>query len=156
VSAQIRPWYAQNARQLLENRQHGMTPDGPVVVSLVAGEFDHPALFVHADMPHDRLDWRMLVNLTVWVWASSKAPLQQVLDTVYRIATAKPKELILRFEHADIVHDIEVGYGHHLPSVAGVSAVHQFQWSPINVGGTSLGYRLKKALLSKKPNGEFL
>lgn len=150
------PWYAQNARLLLQNRQHGITPDGPVVVSLVAGEFDLPTLFVHADMPIDRLDWRMLVNLTVWVWASAKAPIERVLETVYRIAIARPKELILRFEHGDEVHDVEVGYGHHLPGVAGFAPVHQFQWAPINVGGTALGRRLKRALLSKKPNGVFL
>ncbi|MBP9149236.1 MAG: hypothetical protein KBG00_10690 [Rhodoferax sp.] len=108
------------------------------------------------DLPHDRIDWRMLVNLSVWVWASAKAPLQQVLDTVYRIALVRPRELVLRFEQGDMVHDIEVGYGHHLPATAGVAAVHRFQWAPINVGGSPLGYRLKKALLSKKPNGEFL
>ncbi len=98
----------------------------------------------------------MLVNLSVWVFATAAVPLQRVIDTVYRIALARPKDLILRFEQGDTVHDVEVGYGHHLPAVADCYPVHQFQWSPINVGGTVFGRRLKKALLSKKPNGEKL
>jgi len=62
----------------------------------------------------------------------------------------------LCFEQGDVLHSVEVGYGHHMPAVADCYPVHQFQWGPINVGGTALGRRLKKALLSKKPTGEFL
>lgn len=151
-----RPWYAQNARYLLENRQQGIVPDGPIVVSLVGGEFDQLALFVRPDMPVDRIDWRMLVNLPVWVWVNARAPLQWVLNTVHHIAAARPKELILRFEQGETIHDIDVGYGHHMPPIADICASHYFQWTPINVGGTALGYRLKKALLSKKKYGEIL
>lgn len=152
----MQPWYAQNARYLLENRQQGVTPDGPVVVSLVSGEFEQLALFVRADMPPERIDWRMLVNLPVWVWVNAKAPLQWVLSTVHHIAMARPKELILRFEQGDKVHDVEVGYGHHLPAIADIAAVHEFQWAPLNVGGTIVGRRLEKALLKHQPKGKFL
>lgn len=152
-----RPFYAQNARQLLDNRRVGAIPQDPVVVALSADYFpDHVTLLVTADFPPERMDWRMLVNLSVWVFAKASVPLQRVIDTVYRIALARPKELILRFEHGGTVHDVEVGYGHHLHAVADCYPVHQFQWCPINVGGTGLGRRLKKALLSKKPDGEKL
>ena len=152
-----RPFYAQNARQLLDNRRLGVAPQKPVVVALCAGHFpDQVTLLASADLPPERMDWRMLVNLSVWVWASATVPLQRVLETVYRIAQARPRELVLCFWQDDVLHSVEVGYGHHLPAVANCFAVHQFQWDPINVGGTHLGRRLKKALLSKKPTGEFL
>lgn len=152
-----RPFYAQNARQLLDNRRIGVVPADPVVVALSGGSFPgHVTLLASADLPAERMDWSMLVNLSVWVLASAKVPLRKVIDAVYRIALARPKELVLRFEHGEKVHDVEVGYGHHLPAVADCYPVHQFQWCPINVGGTGLGRRLKKALLSKKPDGEKL
>jgi len=152
----MKPWYATGARQLLQNRKDGLMPEGPVVVSLVGGEFTETALFTRPDMPMDLMDWRMLVNLTVWVWASAKAPLDRIVELTWRIAQVRPKELVLRFEHGDAVHDIDVGSGHHLPAIADISPVHQFFWAPINVGGTALGLRIKKALLSKKTYGEIL
>lgn len=153
----MKPWYATGARQLLQNRQDGQMPIEPVVVSLVGGDFDDAtALYARPDMPMDLMDWRMLVNLTVWVWASAKAPLDRIVETTWRIAQARPKDLVLRFDHGDTVHDIDVGSGHHLAAIAGTFPVHQFWWAPINVGGTVLGYRIKKALLAKKSYGAIL
>lgn len=149
-------WYATGARQLLQDRQDGLMPAEPVVVSMVSGEFDETALYVRPDMPQELMDWRMLVNLTVWVWASAKAPLDRIVETTWRIAQARPKELILRFEHGDKVHDIDVGSGYHRPAIAGVLPAHQFWWMPVNVGGTALGLRIKKSLLSKKSYGAIL
>lgn len=150
----MRPYYAMNARQLLEKRKAGTTPAAPVVVSFFEGFYpNQETLFVADDMPSERMDWRMLVNLSVWVIVDKSVALEKMLETVFRIALAKPKELILRFEQGDKVHDIEVGYGHHLPAIAGIPAVHEFQWAPINVGGTAMGKRLVKALKLKKPNG---
>lgn len=153
----MRPYYAGNARQLLELRKSGQTPDKPVVVTFFEGFYPgQETLFLSDEMPAQRMDWRMLVNLSVWVIVDKTIALETMLETVFRIALARPKELILRFEQGDKVHDIEVGYGHHLPSVAGIPAVHEFQWAPINVGGTSLGKRLVKALKTKSKNGEKL
>jgi len=145
-TATAKPWYASNARGLLENRREGHTPDAPVNVSLMGGEFDDIALFVRPDMPAQMLDWRMLVNLDVWLWANPSIPLGQVLATASRIAHARPKELILRFEQGNQIHDIEVGSGTHRPAIADIAAEHTFTWMPINLGGTPIGKRLRDAL----------
>lgn len=146
-----RPFYATNARDLLETRQQGMVPAGPVVVSLVGGEFSEPVLYVRTDMPADRLDWRMLVNLDVWLWASPAAPLNWLLGIASRIAAVRPKTLFLRFEDAGQVHDVEVGEGIHRPSIADIPAHHSFTWVPINCCGTLWGARLRKALIATHP-----
>src|ERR1035437_6484283 len=107
-------FYAQNARQLLESRQNGLIPAGPVVVSLVGGNFTETALFVRDDMPLNRLDWRMLVDLDVWVWATKKVALASVIAVTHAVAKAKPKTLFLRFEDTQKhVHDVDVGSGRH-------------------------------------------
>jgi hypothetical protein len=100
-------------------------------------------------MPTDRLDWRMLVDLDVWLWASAEAPMDWVVDTAWRIAQARPRELIVRFETAQHIHDINLGSGTHRPAVAGLAPEHRFWWLPINVGGTSIGYRILSALTKK-------
>ena len=150
------PWYATNARGLLEARKQGKSPPGPVVVSLVGEHFTETALFLRNDMPGDRMDWRMLGDLDVWIWANAQASMQWIVDTTWRIARARPKELVLRFDHGGKVHDIECGSGHHLPAIADIPAVHQFQWAPINTGGTQLGKRIKRALLAAHPYGAIL
>ena len=150
------PWYVANARNLLETRKQGLAPEGPVVVSLVGQSFPHTTLHCRADVPADRLDWRMLVNLDVWVWAGPAATLDWIIATVWRIAQVRPSELLLRFEHADAIHDIDCGTGIHHPEVAHIPAVHQFIWCPINVGGTGLGYRIKDALCGAHRKGQTL
>lgn len=150
------PWYATNARSLLAARREGLTPTGPVVVSLVGQEFGEPALYLRPDVAPERFDWRMLVNLEVWVWASASAPLGWVVDTVWRIAKARPAELALRFEHGGKTHDIDCGSGCHHPAVADIPAVHEFLWLPINTGGTALGYRILRALTNQHPKGQKL
>lgn len=153
----MRPYYAHNARHLLEQRKGGTTPATPVVVSFFEGFYpNNETLFASEDMPSERMDWTMLVNLSVWVIVDKSIALEKILETVFRIALVKPKELILRFEQGDRVHDVEVGYGHHLPAIADIAAVHEFQWAPINVGGTTIGKRLVKALKLKKKSGEKL
>lgn len=153
------PWYATNARTLLDARRNGMVPAGPVVVSLVGGEFDQTALYVRPDMPMARMDWRMLVNLDVWVWANAGAALDWVLETTLAIARARPSDLYLRFQDpTGQMHDVAVGRGFHHPQVnppagvdaAPVPALHDFHWCPINVGGSALGNRLQKALKAKQ------
>lgn len=146
-----RPWYATNARRLLEIRQQGKKPAGPVVVSLVGGDFSdvsaHP-LYVRPDMPVDRMDWRMLVNLQVWLWAGPGAALDWMLATADRIAQVRPADLILRFEEGAEIHDVEVGSGFHLPAVGDIPPVHEFTWVPINCSGTRWGGRLRTALIA--------
>ena len=141
-----KPWYASSARTLLANRREGFTPDSPINVSLMGGEFDDIALFVRPDMPVEMLDWRMLVNLDVHLWANPTVAIGKVLATASRIAHARPKELVLRFEQANHIHDIEVGSATHRPAIADIPAEHTFTWMPINLGGTPLGKRLRDAL----------
>jgi hypothetical protein len=149
-------WYAANARNLLSTRRQGLAPQGPVVVSLVGQEFEQTALYLRPDVAPDRFDWRMLVNLDVWVWASPAASLDWVIETVWRIAKSRPAELALRFEHGDKTHDIDCGTGIHHPAIADIPAVHEFIWLPINTGGSALGYRILRALTAQHPKGQML
>lgn len=145
----MKPWYAQGARKLLEARERGLMPSDPVVVTL--GDRDIPgALVVNKDMPVDRMDWRMLVNLDVHVVAGQSADLSWLLETVSRIAQCRPKTLFLRFDHEG-VHDVEVGEGLHLPAVRELPATHTFDWVPINCSGSHIGAQLRKALIQKHP-----
>ena len=147
-----KPWYATNARNLLDMRKQGTKPAGPVVVSLIGGNFHDIAetvLHVRQDMPVDRLDWRMLVDLDVWVWAGPDAPIDWIVDTTWRIAQARPRELLVRFETLLEIHDINIGSGTHRPAIASLPPEHGFLWLPINVGGTRIGYRILKSLTRK-------
>jgi hypothetical protein len=146
-----KPWYATNARNLLETRRQGLIPEGPVNVAMAGGEFGGGALYLRPEMPADRLDWRMLVNLDVWVWANPQASLEWVTDTVWRIAKVRPNSLCLRFEHDGHTHDIDCGTGIHHPKVQDIAAVHEFWWLPINTGGTPIGYRILRALTAEYP-----
>ena len=150
------PWYATNARQLLDARRQGMAPNGPVIVSLVGGTFHEPTLYAKPDMPVERLDWRMLVNLTVWVHATAQARMDWLTETVWRSAHCRPAELCIEFHHEGREHAVDCGSGHHLPAIADIPAVHRFWWLPVNVGGTGLGYRLKRALLAQHPSDVML
>lgn len=158
-------WYAQNARQLLDARKQGLTPDGQVVVSLVGSEFPGATvLHVRPEMPADRMDWRMLVNLPVWVWANGRAPLGWLVATTARIAAARPSELVVRFEQPREVsfdfngekttetidtHDIEVGRGLHIPAVADIAPCHTFTWAPIRLSPTKIATGIQNALIAK-------
>ena len=146
-----RPWFASNARTLLEARQNGMSPDGVVTVSMMGSVSGGLTLFVRDDMPTDRLDWRMLVNLPVVVWANSQMPFDRVDAVVHGIAKVRPSDLQLCFVHDEQTHLIDCGSGWHRPPVADIPAAHEFQWNPINLGGTALGYRLKAALKKNHP-----
>lgn len=154
-------WYAQNARQLLESRQQGMTPDGQVVVSLVGGShLGATVLHVRQEMPVDRIDWRMLVNLPVVVWANSRAPLSWLVATTARIAAARPSDLVVRFEHQNgedrEAHDIEVGHGTHIPAVSDIPPHHAFWWGPIRLSPTHIAKGIQKALEAKHSFGTTL
>lgn len=141
-----RPWFATNARDLLETRRQGFRPDGPVHVSFMGPVADAVTLFVHDDMPVERMDWRMLVNVEVVVLAQSGVPFERIVTVLKAISDAKPSELQLCFLHRDEWHLIDCGSGAHIQAVADVPALHDFRWQPINLGGTALGYRLKAAI----------
>lgn len=145
----MKPWYAINARDLLETRKQGMQPEGPVHVAMDGGNFDGTALYLRPDMPLDRMDWRMLVNLEVWLWATPAVPLERVLDTALRIAHVKPSRLILRFDDGEQVHDIDIGSGTHRGPVADIPAEHSFLWAPMRLSWTRLGNLLQKSLRNK-------
>lgn len=150
----MRPWYATNARDLLQAREQRFAPAGPVVVTLVGGDFStvtETALYVRPDMPVERLDWRMLVNLDVWLWAGRSAALEWLLESTSRIAHAQPRFLLLRFEEFGDIHDVEIGTGLHIPPVLDLPGVHYFDWVPVNCTGTRVGAQLREALINKHP-----
>lgn len=147
----LQPWYALNARQLLANREAGMRPAGTVQVTLTTAENPPGALLVRPDMPADRLDWRMLVDLPVWLWSDTTVPLDRLAAIARAIAGRRPSALLLRFLTGETVHDIEVGYGNHRPAIADIPAEHAFVWVPLNLGGTLIGSRLTRALQHVAP-----
>lgn len=141
------PWYASNARDLLEMRRQGLKPERPVNVSLMGQIPDgNLTLYVRETMPADRLEWRMLVNLDVIVWADTGTPFDRVMATVWAIAKTRPAGLQLCFLHRDAWHLIDCGSGYHLPKVSDVQALHEFRWQPLNFGGTAFGHRLRAAM----------
>lgn len=149
-----RPWYASNARELLESRQQGMKPEGWVTVALGGGKFASPMLSVRSDMPAERLDWQMLAGLKVQVEATPRVPVERIEAIVHGIAGAKPAELRLHFSTPDgDTHQIDVGSGVHLPPVADVPAVHNFFWAPLSLRGTNGERALVRSLLRHQPKG---
>lgn len=144
----MRPWYAIGARRLLDMRRRGIVPKRSLVVSMIGGDLDDATLYVTADMPLERLDWRMLVNLDVIVWTSAKAELDRIVAVVWHIAQARPKTLYLRFAESDFVHDVYCGTGHHRPAYGEIPAAHEFLWAPVRTVGTEIGRRLMLALTS--------
>lgn len=154
-----RPWYATNARDLLEARRNGMAPAGPVVVSLIGGAFGKLAaatLYVNEDVPVERLDWRMLVNLEVWLWADAGTPLERLLQLLDGIARARPRRLCLRFDQGAETHDIDLGSGYHMPTVGDLPAVHEFHWAPLALNYTPIERRLCQAARVKHARGTVL
>lgn len=145
-----RPWYPVNGRALLETRRQGMSPARPVVVSLIGGQYHASALYVHDDMPVERMAWQMLVNLHVHVLASPAVPFDRIERVLWDIAHVRPKELVLQFVVGDAVHEIDCGTGMHLPPVAHFPAMRHFHWLPITTTpGPAL--QLKRALVSNHP-----
>lgn len=145
----MKPWYAGNARNLLQARQQGSVPYGPVIVEMTGGAWDVTTLHLDDSMPVDKLDWRMLVNLEVWLWANPKVALERITETALRIAKARPKTLFVRFEAGQQIHDVQVGDGFHLEPPAPLQAVHEFSVCISNNSGTKLGASMRRALLSK-------
>lgn len=148
------PWYAGNARDLLDMRRQSLRPERPVNVSLMGSVPDENlTLYVRDGMPAERLDWRMLVNLDAIVWADTGTPFDRLTTTLWRIAQARPHGLQLCFLHADAWHLIDLGSGYHLPAVADVPALHEFLWCPLNFGGTAYGHRLRTAITKTHKTG---
>lgn len=145
-----RPWYAGGARQLLDERKRGMKPPEPVVVHM-SGPVQRGGtpLQVNPEMPIARLDWRMLVNLEVWLCADHLRPVADILTVVLAIAHVKPRDLILRFtDQRGFVHDIAVGTGHHTLGLPehGIAPEHSFLFGPINLSGSRIGRAFTAAL----------
>ena len=150
----MRPWYASNARTLLEARQQGMKPQGWVTVTLVGGQHDQPTLYVRDDMPADRMNWQMLAGLHVVVVAGPSASPERIERVVRDIAAVKPEELRLHFVTPDgDLHQVDVGTGVHHPAVGDMPACHDFHWAPIALRGTRGERALVRALLRHQPGG---
>lgn len=165
------PWYAVNARDLLETRRQGGLPPGPVVVSAIGGSFGNVAaatLYVHADMPVDRLDWRMLVNLEALVWGDKSVPLARLLQLLDGIARVRPRRLCLRFdqhwswvspggrEYEAETHDVDIGAGYHVLALRDLPEVHEFYWDPFPLNFTPVEARLCQAARSLHQQGTIL
>lgn len=145
------PLYAINARRLLEARRNGYMPDDAVSVALFHADdlCKYPSIVVKPDMSVKALDWSMLVNLEVWLWANATVPLERVVDLVIAVAKVSPRELVLRFEERPgVVHDIDVGSGYHHNGnpAAGIAPEHSFFWLPLNLALSKVGMNLKHAL----------
>lgn len=145
----MKPWYAGNARQLLEARKHGQTPDGPVVVSMIGTVPGGMNLYVNEDDPLERLDWRMLVNLEVWVWADASTPLSRLMAICSHIAKARPQRLVLRFNGSGETHDVEIGSGQHHRALSDIPAQHDFVWAPMASTFTNVADQLRTALVAQ-------
>lgn len=138
---------------LCEMRRNGVKPGKPVHVA-----FTDPVVVGLTLHMRDaaNFDWRALVALDVIVWADTKTPFSDVAQTVVQIARARPAELQLCLLHGDQWHLVDCGSGRLFPAVEGVEQIHEFQWQPINLGGTAMGYRLKAALQKALKPGAYL
>lgn len=164
-------WYAVNARDLLETRHQRMKPRGPVIVSTIGGDFGRLAgatLYVHDDMPAERLDWRMLADLEAWLWADDGVAVSRVLTLLDGIARARPRRLCLRFdkpwswvspggrEYEQNTHDVDIGTGFHTLAIRELPDVHEFHWDPFPLNWTPIEHRLAAAATTKHPRGTVL
>lgn len=145
----MKPAYAGNARNLLQARKNGYTPFGPVIVSMTGDEWDETTLHLYADMPIKSLDWRMLVDLDVWLWANVSVALDRVTEVAMQIARVRPKTLFVRFEADGAVHDVQFGDGFHRPKILDLPAVHEFSVCITNNTGSKIGAALRRALMAK-------
>jgi hypothetical protein len=140
---------------LTEMRRAGMRPDRPVNVAFTDPAASGLTLFMR-DVTRRPFDWRVLVGLDVIVWADTKTAFAEVSRTVVDIARARPAELQLCFLHGEEWHLIDCGSGRFQPDVQDVPGHHEFQWQPINLGSSAMGYRLKAALHKTIKPGAYL
>jgi hypothetical protein len=152
VNRRVQPWYAAGGRQLLETRRAGQMPEGPVSVILAGDSIGGGvALRVHDDTPLERLDWRMLVNLPVWLLATPAVPLERVLRVARDIAAVRPARLTLRFHAGEQRHDVDVGSGRHIAAFDVFPPHHEFTWHPMDLTYTQVGAQLCRALVRELP-----
>jgi hypothetical protein len=152
--AGVKPWYATNARDLLETRQQGKRPAGAVVVSLVGGGFVDVARQPRCTCSRT---CRWTAGLAdagqprgVAVGRPCGAALDWMLATASRIAQARPSrsDAALRGRRGE-VHDVEVGTAIHLPRFAAFRQ-HGFT-GPDQLRGTQWGAKLRHALIATHP-----
>lgn len=132
-------------------RRKGLKPGFPVHVA-----FTEPAVDGMTLHPHNVPDWRALVGLEVIVWADPSTAFVDVARAVLAIAKARPAELQLCFLHLGTWHLIDCGSGRHFPAVLDIPERHEFQWEPVNLGGTPMGYQIKAALHKTLKPGAYL
>lgn len=147
-------WFATNARALLEQRRKGSMPAGAVNVNLDISDQDigyaGHVITVRKSDPLERLDWRMLANLTVWIWADDSQPIERLVALTKDIVKVNPLGLYVRFvDTKGIVHDVDCGSGTHRPGLPehGVAPEHNFIFCPMNLAGSRIGRELCRALV---------
>lgn len=142
-----RPWYATNARNLLDARKHGMVPESQVNVSLIGQpDSNDVTLIVREDMPVDRLDWRMLVNLNVLVISDIETPFIRSQTVLKNIAKCRPAWLQFALLAGDEYHVVDCGSGIHLAAFGEFQGHHDFCWFPMAPKQTPIARRATKAL----------
>lgn len=140
---------------LTDMRRAGVRPDSPVHVAFADPAAAGLTLFMR-DAARKPFDWRVLVGLETIVWADTKTAFADVASTVLAIAKARPAELQLCFLHGDAWHLIDCGSGRFQQDFEDVPGHHEFQWQPINLGATAMGFRLKAALHKTMNPGVYL
>jgi len=142
-----RPWFAINARNLLDSRMHGMVPESQVNVSFIGQpQTDDITLIVRDDMPVDRLDWRMLVNLNVMVLADKTTPFSRAQRALQDIAKCRPAWLQFALLFGDEYHVVDCGSGFHIAAVGAIQGRHEFVWFPLAPKQTPIARRATQAL----------
>lgn len=148
-----RDWYPLNGRNLMLQRKRGVVPSGYINVVLDVSDQDvgylGPVLTLRSDEPTERMDWRMLVNLDVWVWADETQPLDRLIAVLRDIVAMKPKTLAVRFlDPTGEVHDVDCGSATHMAGAPahGIPDEHTFLFHPMNLAGSRLGRELCRAL----------
>ncbi|AMM23011.1 hypothetical protein [Variovorax sp. PAMC 28711] len=154
-----RDWFPTNGRALLEQRRKGLMPASAVNVNLDVAARDELCFVGHVltvapHMPIERMNWRMLANLAVWIWADDSVPIERLVQVAYDIVAVKPAALFVRFvDPKGFVHDVDCGSGIHEPGYPehGIEPDHDFIFCTLNLAGTRLGFEVSRALRRAQP-----
>jgi hypothetical protein len=148
-----RAWFATNARNLLESRRNGYVPSGPVVVSMIGGEYPEAAdtLYLREDMPLERMDWRMLVDVEVHLWANRKCRWAACSRLSRQSRAPGPRGLSCASEPTAASCTTSKSATASTCARSRHPREHRFTWCPINLTGSGVGAKLRRALLAQHP-----
>jgi hypothetical protein len=122
-------------------------------VSLIGGEFREAAntLYLREDMPLERMDWRMLVDVEVHLWANRATPLAQGAAGPRRHRARGPRPVPALRQPGGTVHDIDIGDGlPHAPRPRHPRGA-PLHLVPNEQRRQQVGAKLRRALLAQHP-----